>query len=95
MNSDKEYPYKDLTFVVIGSLYEVYNRIGFGYREKVYHQALAEELKLRGLGFKRESFSRVSYKGKIVGSHFNDFLIEEKVILEIKIGNAFYENQLR
>lgn len=95
MDTDRKYLYTELTHEIIGSLYEVYNRMGFGYSEKIYQEALAEEFGKRGIEFQREQLSRVSYKNKALGYYFHDFLIEHKVILEVKVGDNFYKNHLR
>lgn len=86
--------HKELSFKIVGALFDVYNNLGFGYPEKIYQKALAEELRGLGLSFKRESFSRVRFKGKIIGSYFQDFVIEDKVVLEIKVGSGIYENNV-
>ena len=92
---NKKLIYEDLTYKVIGSLFEVYNRLGFGYKEKVYQEALAKELQQVGLKFKRESHSSIRYKGYRVGSNFYDFLIESKIVLELKVGNEIYESHAK
>ena len=96
MTEDKgrELIYKELSFKVVGALFEVYNNLGFGYPEKIYQRAVAEELKKNGLSFERESFSRVHYKGKVVGAYFQDFIIESKLVLELKVGSSIYENHV-
>ena len=44
-----EFLYKDLTYQIIGSAFEVYKILGHGFLEKVYENALAQELRLRGI----------------------------------------------
>ena len=86
---------KDLSYKIIGLVYEVYNRLQYGHREKVYQEALAKELQQVGLKFKRESYSSIRYKGYRVGSNFYDFLIESKIVLELKVGNEIYESHAK
>ncbi len=65
-------------------IYEVYNTLGFGHRETVYQKALAEEFNRRKIPFEREKKLNVLYKGKGVGLYIPDFVVDGKVILEIK-----------
>jgi GxxExxY protein len=76
--------YKELTYKIIGALYEVHNELGSVHKENIYHKAIAVELKNRKIGFEEEKFLPVEYKGQKVGSYKPDFIIEDKVILELK-----------
>ncbi|MBI3319014.1 MAG: GxxExxY protein [Candidatus Omnitrophica bacterium] len=80
----KAYLYQDLTYQIRGACYEVYNTLGPGFKEEVYHRALAEECKLRRIPFTEKPRLALTYKGKAVGVYEPDFIIENKVILEIK-----------
>lgn len=94
LETEKELIYKDLSYKVVGVLFEVYNRLGFGCQEKIYQRALAEGLKKANIPFKRENYARIRFKGKIVGGYFHDFLIEGKLVLELKVGTGIYENNV-
>lgn len=91
----KEYPYKDLTYKIIGLLYEVYNDLGFGYQEKYYGRALSSVLNQNGIKFKQELYSPIMFKGRIIGRYFIDFLIEDKIIVELKISNEIYDRHFK
>lgn len=96
MNTDEDrYLYEKTTYQIIGALYEVYNRMGFGYQEKIYQRSFAEELEKQGLKFCRENISKIKYKGKSVGRYFHDFLVEGKIVVELKVGDSFYKNHMR
>ncbi|MBA7709863.1 hypothetical protein ES703_118789 [subsurface metagenome] len=84
MSTDREGLYKDLTYKVIGALYEVHNELGSVHKENIYHKAVAIELKDRGINFKEEKSLPVKYKGQRIGAYKPDFIIENKVILELK-----------
>lgn len=73
-----------LTFTVIGCLFEVHNYLGNNYQEKYYQRAIAESLKDKKVHFKREYKVPVLFKGKSIGFHALDFLIEDHLVLEIK-----------
>ncbi|MBN1326293.1 GxxExxY protein [Candidatus Falkowbacteria bacterium] len=81
--------YRDLSYKIVGVLFDVYNELGFGYREKYYEEAIAKELKLKGLKFKRQIPIDIRYKNIKIGKARLDFLIEDKIILEIKVGKYF------
>jgi len=78
--------YKELSYQIQGAVIEVRKNYGSGHKESIYQNALAEELKLRKIIFIRESsISIVSPKtNKIIGIYRPDFLIDDKVILEVK-----------
>jgi len=76
--------YEDLNYKIRGTLFEVYNTLGFGHRELVYQKSLAQEFSLRKIPFKREVHLDVIYKGVKTGLYIPDFVIDDKAILEIK-----------
>ena len=86
--TDKDYIYQDLTYNVIGCLYEVHKELGSIHKESIYHRALAIELKNKDIPFTEEKSIEVKYKGKSIGQYRPDFIIDNKVILEIKVTPA-------
>jgi GxxExxY protein len=86
MIADKtDYLYKDLTYQIIGCLYEVHKELGSVHKEIIYHKAIAIELDRQNIPFIEESSIDVKYKDKKIGLYRPDFIIDEKVILEIKV----------
>ena len=81
--------YKELTFAVIGAAMEVHKILGPGFLEAVYQSALARELILRGIPLEQQVRLPVSYKGVIVGEYIADFIIDGKLIVEIKAVSNF------
>lgn len=77
----------DLTHAIIGAAYEVHGTLGAGFLESVYEKALAQELTLRGIPFKRQVRIPISYKNTVVGEHVLDLLVDGKVIVELKAIN--------
>lgn len=89
--------HRELSQVIIGSFYEVYNQLGYGFLEQVYETALAHELTKRGLNVERQAAIRVYYDGRVVGEFFADLLVENCIIVELKAAesiHARYEAQL-
>lgn len=76
--------YEGLTYAIRGAVYEVYNVLGPGFKEDIYHNALANELRLRSVSFVEKKRIEIDYKGETVGIYQPDFVIEQKVLVEIK-----------
>lgn len=67
----------------------MYNTLGSGFLEKIYENALALEFSEVGLSFIKQAPVRVFYKNKIMGDYFADFIVDGKVIVEVKALNNF------
>jgi GxxExxY protein len=78
------YLYKDLTEKIIGSAMEVHKTLNSGFFESVYEEAMAIELNLQKVPFERQKPIDVFYKGKVAKQFFCDFVIEGKVLVELK-----------
>jgi GxxExxY protein len=82
--------YKKLSYDIVGALFEVYNELGYGYQEKYYENAMRQALDCRKINkFANQIPFKVNFKGKEIGKYYLDFLIEDKIILELKKGNYF------
>lgn len=81
--------YPELSYKIIGCLFEVYNDLSFGYREKYYYNAIKKAFDRCGIRYKEQFCISLTYKDEKVGKFFIDFLVENKVVLEIKVGNYF------
>ncbi|MFH1563381.1 MAG: GxxExxY protein [Nitrospirota bacterium] len=77
--------YGEITEDIIGSAFEVYNILGYGFLEKVYQKALQVELLRRGHTVELEHGIKVKYKETFVGEYAADLLVDEKVIVELKV----------
>jgi GxxExxY protein len=81
----------DLTERIIAAFYRVYDRLGFGFLESVYKNALANEFRRNSIAFEREVAIDVWDLGECVGHFRADFLVEGKVLLEVKATQALCE----
>ncbi len=79
-----ERDFESLTHRIIGCAFEVGTQLGIGYAEKVYENALAHEMRKRGLGVAQQVRLEVHYDGIVVGEFFADIVVEGRVLLEIK-----------
>ncbi len=75
----------DLAYRVIGAAIEVHRQLGAGLLTAAYQIALQHELQLQGIAVKRQVPIPVAYKGHVVGEHRLSFLVEDELIVEIKI----------
>src|SRR5438552_14927906 len=80
--------HKELSYRTVGAALEVHRVLGSGFLETVYEQALAHELALRAIPFKRQVSLLVMYKETGVGDYRADFVIDDRIILEIKAASA-------
>ena len=81
--------YPELSYKIIGILFEVYNDMGAGYSEKHYQKAVANAFKENNLSFKEQLPVEVKYKNEKIGLNYLDFLVEDKIVLELKRGEHF------
>ncbi|MDO9256279.1 MAG: GxxExxY protein [Bacteroidales bacterium] len=81
-----ELKYKDITEKIIGAAFEVHKFLGNGFQEVIYQRALAYELYRAGLDFEREIEQDIFYKElkEPIGTRRADFIVEGKVMVEIK-----------
>ena len=76
--------YSGLIHKIIGASMEVHRTLGCGFLEAVYEDALAVEFNIRGIAFEKQKPLNVSYKGHKVRDYICDFLVEQKVLVELK-----------
>lgn len=86
--------FPELSYAIVGSAFDVFNALGYGYSEKYYQRALGLEFKRRHLSFKEQVYSPLEYKGKTIGKNFFDFLVENSVIVEIKKDGRFSKSRI-
>ena len=84
----KEYPFKDIAEKIISCAIEVHSLLGPGLLENLYEEAMEHELKSRGIEYKRQKELEIKYKGNPIGNYRLDYLIENKVIVELKCVEA-------
>ena len=93
----KEFPLKAITEKIISCAIEVHSTLGPGLLESVYEEALAHEFGLRDIVYVRQKEISLKYKGKAVGKHRIDYLVEDEIIVELKaveIIHNIYEAQV-
>ena len=73
-----------LTYQVIGCAMNVHNTLGNGFQEVIYQRCLSIEFDKASLSYGREVEQTIFYKGYDVGTRRADFVVEDKIIVEIK-----------
>lgn len=79
-----KYKYSEITQKIIGCAMKVHNTLGNGFQEVIYQRCLAIEMDKQGLGFVREKEQIIYYEGVDVGTRRVDFLVENKILVEMK-----------
>ena len=74
----------ELTYKIIGCAMKVHNTLGNGFQEVIYQRCLAIELDKNGISYEREKEMPIYYEGIEVGTRRADFIVEEKVMVELK-----------
>jgi GxxExxY protein len=89
-------PVNDITYKIIGVCFDVYNELGRGFAEVVYKDAIEYEFKKRAISFEWEKKFNIKYKDTILPHYyFADFVVENKVILEIKASQGIIEDHFK
>ena len=89
MTNKIELAYPELSYEIVGILYDVFNELKSGHKEVYYQNAIAAGLRESNIAFKEQVYFPVVFKDEKVGKYFFDFLIDDKIILEIKAGDKF------
>ena len=76
--------YEDFTYKIRGCVFKVKEQLGGGHKESVYSNALADEFENTDLKFEKEKIINIKYNNKKVGVYKPDFVIEDKIIIELK-----------
>lgn len=84
MVADKDFLYKELFYRLMGCFYDVYNELGPAHKEQVYHEALIIAFEEADIVFKDKPRLKILFRSKNVGIYEPDFVIDEKIIVEIK-----------
>lgn len=83
--------YKELSYKITGLIFEIDNKIGYGHDEKTYGDALQKLLEKDKIPFDREVYFPIKIDGKLLTKVYFDFLIENKIIVELKVSDRNYK----
>ncbi|OGM95194.1 hypothetical protein A2524_03925 [Candidatus Wolfebacteria bacterium RIFOXYD12_FULL_48_21] len=81
----EEAVFSEESYKIIGAAFSVFNYLGWGLPEKDYQKALVEEFFALGLSAKKEVYIPLQYKTANIGRYFADFVINDRILVEIKV----------
>ena len=84
--------YPELSFEIMGAIFEVHKELGPGFLESIYEKALIDEFSRRGLKVETQKVIDITYKNKKLGAHRLDMVVEDKIVIEIKTVERFAIN---
>jgi GxxExxY protein len=94
MRAKEDLIYKEECYKIIGFIFEVFNEVGYGHKEKFYQKAVANIFTENGIIFKEQLKARVKFKGKEIGYYLFDFLVLDKIVIELKQKNYFSKKDI-
>ena len=77
--------HKEESYKIRGACFEVWKQFGSAFKETVVEKALAKEFKERGLSIERQKRIDILYKDEKAGTYVPDFVVDNKIIVEIKV----------
>jgi GxxExxY protein len=83
-NAGNELRDSEITNAIIAAAIALHRELGPGFLESIYEQALAVEFALRGIAFIRQKPIPLFYRDHQIGEHRLDFVVENKIIVELK-----------
>ncbi len=86
--------YPELSFIIVGCAYEVFNELGPGHTEKIYQRALAAVFEEKKIIFKEQEYHPLKFKDKVIGRGFLDFSVDNKIIVELKKDETFTKTHI-
>lgn len=86
--------YPELSYKVIGICFEVFNELGYKYQEKYYQRAISQSLRILNIPFQEQVRFPLKFKEKNIGEYILDFVINDKIALEIKRGDYFSSSNI-
>ena len=81
--------YPELSYKIMGCAFDVYNELGYGYPEKDYQKAFAIAFKNKGIPFKEQVYFPIKFQEEFLRKGFCDFIVDEKIIVELKKNPRF------
>ncbi len=94
----KKFIYGELSYQLMGILFKVHRQLGNSYQEKYYQRAVALALSEAHIPYQQEAMIKLAYNNQSIGKYFLDFIIDNKIALEIKavplIKKEYYQQLL-
>lgn len=91
----KKLIYPELSYKIVGVCFKVHSELGNKYQEKHYQRAVELELAENKIKFDKELKIDLKYKGQKIGRYFLDFLVEDKIVLELKVQKDLFLRDIK
>jgi len=86
--------YPELSYKIVGILFDIWREIGYSHKEKYIQAAIESAFVKNDIPFKREVKADLKFRDDKIGTYFLDFLVDNKIILEIKRRNYFSKDDI-
>lgn len=86
--------YPELSYQIIGIVFDVYNAIGPGHQERIYQRAIAARFRHIGVPFVEQLKVKMIFHGEQIGYYVLDFLVDKKIVLELKRESRFLKKDI-
>jgi GxxExxY protein len=86
--------HQELTYRINGILFNVFNELGPGLKERTYERATSIGFTNANIKHQTQVYAPIKFQDKKVGSYYYDFYIENKIILELKVGDYFNKRNI-
>ncbi len=90
----KDILFPELSYSIISCAFDVFNEIGYGHHEKFYQRAMCEAFSIKKINFKQQVRYDLTFKDKIICRNYFDFLVDDKIIAELKKDNRFFKQNI-
>lgn len=88
MEIRENYKHSELSELIIGVFYDVYNELGFGFLESVYRKSFALALAPKCKTVREEVPIAVYFRGSNVGDFKADLVVNDLILVELKTAEA-------
>jgi GxxExxY protein len=86
--------YPELSYKIVGMLFDVWREIGYSHKEKYIQSAIESVFRKNSIVFERELKTDLKFGNDKIGKYFLDFLVDGKIVLEIKKRDYFSKNDI-
>jgi len=87
--------YPDLSYRIVGMLFKVFKSLGSGLQERYYQKAIKLNLQKEKIPFLEQVRTEIELYGNTIGRYYLDFIIDSKIVLEIKSRSHFYRSDIQ
>ena len=87
--------HRELSYAIIGILFKIYNDLGGGYQEKYYQSATKHAFDKVGIPCLEQVRADLMSDGKFIGRYYMDFIVDHKIVLEVKVKCFFTQKDIR